>query len=75
MVLAEAVALLEEVDQMGLMEAISKAKFADVKRPIEGGKGLDGVVPKGPRYTNPLRDRMLARGRANNSGPRSVLRG
>ncbi len=59
-VLDEAVALLEEIRGIGLMQAIAKAKFADVKRPVEGGKGLDGVVACGPKYVNPLAARMIA---------------
>lgn len=58
-VLNEALALLEEIERIGLMEAIAKAKFADVKRPVDGGKGLDGVLPKSERYANPLHDRMV----------------
>jgi beta-lysine 5,6-aminomutase alpha subunit len=28
--------------------------FADVKRPKDGGKGLDGLVEKGASYWNPV---------------------
>ena len=60
LVLDEALALLEEVKRIGLMEAIAKAKFADVKRAVDGGKGLDGVVAKAASYVNPLARRMIA---------------
>ena len=62
-VLGEAVQLLEEVQRIGLMEAIAKARFADVKRPVNGGKGLEGVVAKGSRYANPLLGRMVEKKR------------
>lgn len=74
-VLQEAVNLLEEVQRIGLMEAIAKAKFADVKRPVEGGKGLDGVVARGDRYANPLQVRMLALGVANKAKGPAVTTG
>jgi beta-lysine 5,6-aminomutase alpha subunit len=62
-VLGEAVQLLEEVERIGLMEAIAKARFADVKRPVNGGKGLDGVVARDARYANPLLRRMVEKKR------------
>ncbi len=71
-VLDEALALLEEVRRVGLMKAISLARFADVKRPVDGGKGLEGVVPKSRRYANPLSGRMLEGRPANKSKGRSV---
>ncbi len=55
-VLADAVAMLEDVAGMGLMEAISKAMFADIARTREGGKGLEGVVSKADGYCNPVSD-------------------
>ena len=33
--------------------------FADIKRPIDGGKGLNGVVEKEEIYFNPFVERML----------------
>lgn len=71
-VLAEAVQLLEEVERIGLMEAIAKARFADVKRAVNGGKGLDGVVQKDERYSNPLLRRMVERG-VTNKGNRAAV--
>ncbi|MGD8389109.1 MAG: lysine 5,6-aminomutase subunit alpha, partial [Desulfobacteraceae bacterium] len=55
-VLEDAVAMLEDVAQMGLMAAISKAMFADIARTREGGKGLSGVIPKQEGYSNPFED-------------------
>ncbi len=46
--------LLEEVARDGLPAAIGKARFGDVSRSETGGKGLEGVVEKGPRYFNPF---------------------
>jgi beta-lysine 5,6-aminomutase alpha subunit len=52
--LAGAMALLEEVARDGLMKAIGKARFADIARSEDGGKGLSGVVEKEPGYFNPF---------------------
>ncbi|MBQ7640200.1 MAG: hypothetical protein IJS91_04325, partial [Bacteroidales bacterium] len=41
--------------------ALEKGKFGDVKRPKNGGKGLDGVVAKGENYFNPFIDLMKGR--------------
>ena len=38
--------------------ALSKGIFADIKRPQDGGKGLDGVKRKGERYYNPILELM-----------------
>ena len=61
LVLDNAVALLEELVQEGLFNALEKGKFGDVKRPKNGGKGLDGVVAKGENYFNPFIDLMKGR--------------
>jgi beta-lysine 5,6-aminomutase alpha subunit len=50
----EALGLLEEVAKDGMMTAIGKARFGDTARARDGGKGLDGVVEKGPGYFNPF---------------------
>jgi beta-lysine 5,6-aminomutase alpha subunit len=52
--LHRALALLEEVERDGLMRAIGKARFGDVARAEDGGKGLSGVVERGPSYLNPF---------------------
>ncbi|HOX23847.1 MAG TPA: lysine 5,6-aminomutase subunit alpha, partial [Elusimicrobiales bacterium] len=52
-VLDETVQFLDEVAEAGLFEAIEKGLFAEVKRPRNGGKGLDGVYEKGADYYNP----------------------
>ncbi|MFA6712744.1 MAG: lysine 5,6-aminomutase subunit alpha [Bacteroidales bacterium] len=53
-VLDNAVALLEKIVSEGLFNALEKGIFADVKRPKNGGKGLDGVCQKGENYMNPF---------------------
>jgi beta-lysine 5,6-aminomutase alpha subunit len=40
------------------MEAIAQGKFADIRRPVDGGKGLDGVFEKGPDYSNPVMEQL-----------------
>jgi beta-lysine 5,6-aminomutase alpha subunit len=53
-VLEETVSFMETIDQIGLMPAIEQGHFADIKRPRDMGKGLDGLVKKGPDYYNPF---------------------
>jgi beta-lysine 5,6-aminomutase alpha subunit len=53
-VFAEAVKLLEECRRDGLIAAIGRGRFGDVKRAETGGKGLEGVVEKAPDYFNPF---------------------
>jgi beta-lysine 5,6-aminomutase alpha subunit len=52
--LGKALGLLEETARDGLFAAIGKARFGDVPREETGGKGLGGVVERGPGYFNPL---------------------
>jgi beta-lysine 5,6-aminomutase alpha subunit len=56
--LSKALALLEEVAADGLMKAIGKARFGDVARQEDGGKGLSGVVARAPCYFNPFLELM-----------------
>ena len=53
-VLAKADALLEEVEKEGLFTTIEKGIFGGVKRPFDGGHGLEGVCTKGENYFNPF---------------------
>jgi beta-lysine 5,6-aminomutase alpha subunit len=53
-VLDETVAMLRDVERTGIFDAIEKGVFAEVKRPRDGGKGLDGVFEKAPGYWNPV---------------------
>ena len=58
-VLDKATALVESIEKEGLFTALEKGIFADIKRPKNGGKGLDGVVEKGKNYYNPFIELML----------------
>ncbi len=53
-VLAKADALLAEVEKDGLFATIEQGKFGGVKRPFDGGHGLEGVCTKGENYFNPF---------------------
>ncbi|MCQ2298147.1 MAG: lysine 5,6-aminomutase subunit alpha [Bacteroidales bacterium] len=57
-VLDKATNLLEKMESEGLFSALEKGIFGDVKRPRNGGKGLDGVTLKGEHYFNPFIDLM-----------------
>ncbi len=57
-VLAEACDFLEEVREKGMFSSLSDGRFADVERPVEGGKGKDGVFERGADYFNPLETRL-----------------
>jgi beta-lysine 5,6-aminomutase alpha subunit len=58
LVLEKAVALLEEIERLGLFATLEKGAFAGIKRSRDGGKGLAGVVRKGAEYRNPFIERM-----------------
>ena len=53
-VLKKADELLEEVEKDGLFSTIEKGIFGGVKRPFDGGHGLEGVCTKGENYFNPF---------------------
>ena len=55
-VFARAIELLEECHRDGLVAAIGRGHFGDIKRTETGGKGLDGVFEKAPDYFNPMLD-------------------
>ena len=57
-VLDDATKLLEAMESEGLFTALEKGIFANVKRPKNGGKGLDGVTLKADNYFNPFIDLM-----------------
>lgn len=58
-VLTNANVLLAEVEKEGLFSTIEKGKFGGVKRPKDGGKGLEGVCVKDDMYFNPFIPLML----------------
>jgi beta-lysine 5,6-aminomutase alpha subunit len=59
-VLGEAVDLLERIvehpDRVPLLAAIADGTFGLMRRPAEGGKGLDGVIRRAGGYLNPAID-------------------
>ncbi len=63
-VLQKAADLLAEIERIGLFATLEKGVFADIKRPLDGGKGLDGVTKKSDRYFNPFIEEMRKEVRA-----------
>lgn len=57
-VLNQAFDLLKQIEQIGLFKTIQKGIFAGISRPIDGGKGLEGVVEKEKNYYNPFLELM-----------------
>jgi len=57
-VLKEATEFLRQISEIGLMKAMEKGMFADIKRSENEGKGLDGVFKKAAEYVNPFMDKM-----------------
>ena len=53
-VLDQTIDFLEDINKTDLFDAIEKKKFAEVSRPKNGGKGLEGVVQKANDYYNPF---------------------
>lgn len=60
-VLNNTIELLKQIVDEGLFTALEKGTFGDVKRPMNGGKGLAGVVTKGENYFNPFIELMKNR--------------
>ena len=58
-VLTKATDLIQEIEKEGLFSTLEQGKFAGIKRPLTGGKGLAGVVQKDKAYFNPFVDLML----------------
>jgi len=54
-VLQESIDLLEQIKQheSGLLDSIADGTFGLMKRPADGGRGLDGVARKSDHYYNP----------------------
>ncbi|MCB5270326.1 MAG: lysine 5,6-aminomutase subunit alpha [Candidatus Cloacimonetes bacterium] len=57
-VLLEATEFLEKVAAEGMFSAMAAGDFAEIKRPENGGKGLDGVFERDPDYFNPFMEQM-----------------
>ena len=66
-VLGEALAMLEEIERIGMTAAIGRGMFADIARQPDGGKGLDGVIERSGQYYNPFPELMLPRASVNAS--------
>ena len=47
---------LKEIKDKSLFDAVEDKMFADISRPKNGGKGLEGVYEKAPDYWNPIED-------------------
>ncbi len=58
-VLEKAADLLKEIEKAGLFATLEEGKFADIKRPRDGGKGFDGVFEKQEGYYNPFIEMMI----------------
>jgi len=57
-VLSKAEKLLEEIADTGLMDALARGVFADIKRAPEGGRGADGCFEKADGYLNPFEEKL-----------------
>jgi beta-lysine 5,6-aminomutase alpha subunit len=64
-VLRDAVDLLEQIADIGLMQALARGYFADIARTPDGGKGLEGVIGREADYLNPFIPLMLQGGIGN----------
>ncbi|AGL17437.1 lysine 5,6-aminomutase subunit alpha TIM-barrel domain-containing protein [Actinoplanes sp. N902-109] len=59
-VLDEAVALLDKIASESLLSAIADGTFGIMRRPADGGKGLDGVAAHAGDYFNPVTEALEA---------------
>lgn len=59
-VVDKAVNFLAQIEKDGIFNTLSEGKFAGVKRPMDGGKGLSGVFVKSPIYYNLIASKMIA---------------
>jgi beta-lysine 5,6-aminomutase alpha subunit len=67
-ILDQTVEFLGDIAAKGLKRAISEGWFADIKRPVAGGKGSDGVISKGLDYVNPIMEEMRRELGSNSAG-------
>lgn len=49
---------LQKINEIGLMEAIEKGFFAEMKRARDGGRGLEGIFQKARKYYNPFLEKL-----------------
>jgi beta-lysine 5,6-aminomutase alpha subunit len=59
-VLRDAHELLERIAAVGMFGAIEDGTFGDVRRRIDGGRGMEGIVATDERYYNPALELMGA---------------
>jgi beta-lysine 5,6-aminomutase alpha subunit len=57
-VLARALELLERIAAVGMFGAIEDGTFGDVRRRVDEGRGIDGIVATDERYYNPALELM-----------------
>lgn len=57
-VLDETEQFLKELREISLMEAIAQGRFANIRRAVDGGSGLDGVFVKDSGYSNPVMEQL-----------------
>ncbi len=60
-VLEEACEFLEQIEQTGMFRALEKGRFADIERPVDEGKGIEGVFERSPDYFNPVEEGLRRR--------------
>lgn len=60
-VLDQTIDFLEQLGNIGLFDSIEQGLFAEVCRPKDSGKGLDGVMEKAPDYWNPVEEFLETR--------------
>jgi len=53
-VLSQALELLQGIRRDGLFRTLEEGRFAGIKRSMESGKGLSGVIEKAKNYSNPF---------------------
>jgi beta-lysine 5,6-aminomutase alpha subunit len=57
-VLARAHELLQRIAELGLFAALGEGVFGDVRRHLDEGRGIEGIVQTQPGYLNPLAELM-----------------
>ena len=62
LVLSEAEGALKQIANEGLVRAIERGLFADVKRKADGGRGVDGVFARSAQYWNPFEEALQSDG-------------
>lgn len=61
-VLEDALKILKDIRREGLFMTLEQGKFAGIRRGMDRGKGLDGVVAKDSHYFNPFIELLMGRG-------------